>query len=85
MKMLCNYSCNVVNKKNNPVLCYSSKVPIVIPVVMVLVSCYLVLAPIIDKPQLEYLYCAIFVFSGLLLYYPFVHLKVSWARRLMSK
>uniref|UniRef100_A0A3Q3J0N6 b(0,+)-type amino acid transporter 1 n=1 Tax=Monopterus albus TaxID=43700 RepID=A0A3Q3J0N6_MONAL len=59
------------------------KVPIVIPGLMVVISCYLVLAPIIDKPELEYLYCAIFIFSGLLLYYPFVHLKVKWARRIM--
>ncbi|XP_041795497.1 b(0,+)-type amino acid transporter 1-like [Chelmon rostratus] len=59
------------------------KVPIVIPGLMVLVSCYLVLAPIIDKPDLEYLYCTIFIFSGLLLYYPFVYRKVKWARKLM--
>ncbi|XP_041797226.1 b(0,+)-type amino acid transporter 1-like [Chelmon rostratus] len=59
------------------------KVPIVIPGLMVLVSCYLVLAPIIDKPELEYLYCTIFIFSGLLLYYPFVYRKVKWARKLM--
>ncbi|XP_078016942.1 b(0,+)-type amino acid transporter 1 isoform X4 [Epinephelus lanceolatus] len=58
------------------------KVPIVIPMLMVLVSCYLVLAPIIDKPELEYLYCTIFIFSGLLLYYPFVHRKVNWGRKL---
>lgn len=51
---------------------------------MVLVSGYLVLAPIIDKPELEYLYCTVFIFSGLLLYYPFVHRKVKWARNLMS-
>uniref|UniRef100_A0A8C2WS12 b(0,+)-type amino acid transporter 1 n=1 Tax=Cyclopterus lumpus TaxID=8103 RepID=A0A8C2WS12_CYCLU len=57
------------------------KVPIVIPGLIVLVSCYLVLAPIIDKPDMEYLYCTIFIFSGLLLYYPFVHRKVNWARR----
>uniref|UniRef100_A0A8D3E7M8 B(0,+)-type amino acid transporter 1 n=1 Tax=Scophthalmus maximus TaxID=52904 RepID=A0A8D3E7M8_SCOMX len=59
------------------------KVPIVLPCLIVLVSCYLVLAPIIDKPELEYLYCAIFIFGGFLLYYPFVHLKVKWARRLI--
>ncbi|XP_044060580.1 b(0,+)-type amino acid transporter 1 isoform X3 [Siniperca chuatsi] len=59
------------------------KVPIVIPGLMVLVSCYLVLAPIIDKPDLEYLYCTVFIFSGLLLYYPFIHRKVDWARKLM--
>uniref|UniRef100_A0A8C6KHA1 Solute carrier family 7 member 9 n=1 Tax=Nothobranchius furzeri TaxID=105023 RepID=A0A8C6KHA1_NOTFU len=60
------------------------KVPIVLAVLMVLVSCYLVLAPIIDKPELEYLYCTIFIFSGLLLYFPFVYWKVNWARSFMS-
>ncbi|XP_049575006.1 b(0,+)-type amino acid transporter 1 [Syngnathus scovelli] len=59
------------------------KVPIIIPIIMVLISCYLVLAPIIDSPDIEYLYCASFILSGLLLYYPFVHLKVEWARRIM--
>lgn len=60
------------------------KVPIVIAGLMVVVSGYLVLAPIIDKPDLEYLYCTIFIFSGLLLYYPFIHRKVNWAHKLMS-
>ncbi|XP_077420023.1 b(0,+)-type amino acid transporter 1 isoform X1 [Vanacampus margaritifer] len=60
------------------------KVPIIIAVLMVLISFYLVLAPIIDNPEMEYLYCAIFILSGLLLYYPFVHLKVEWARKLMK-
>lgn len=61
------------------------KVPIVLPALVVLVSIYLVLAPIIDKPEVEYLYCAIFILSGLLLYYPFVHRKVKWGRTIMSE
>lgn len=61
------------------------QVPIVIAALIVVVSCYLVLAPIIDQPELEYLYCTIFIFSGLILYYPFVYLKPRWARRIMSK
>lgn len=61
------------------------KVPIVIPGLMLVVSCYLVLAPIIEEPQIEHLYCTIFIFSGLLFYYPFIYRKVDWARRLMSK
>uniref|UniRef100_A0A3Q3VQG5 b(0,+)-type amino acid transporter 1 n=1 Tax=Mola mola TaxID=94237 RepID=A0A3Q3VQG5_MOLML len=60
------------------------KVPIVIPVLMVLVSCYLVLAPIIDKPAMEYLYCTIFIFSGLIFYYPFVYRKVKWAHTFIA-
>lgn len=59
------------------------RVPIVIAGLMVLVSIYLVLAPIIDKPELEYLYCTIFIFSGLLLYYPFIYRKFNWARKIM--
>uniref|UniRef100_A0A8C1SPG9 Solute carrier family 7 member 9 n=1 Tax=Cyprinus carpio TaxID=7962 RepID=A0A8C1SPG9_CYPCA len=49
------------------------KVPIVIPVLVVIVSCYLVLAPIIDKPEWEYLYCTMFIVGGLLLYVPFIY------------
>ncbi|XP_061670425.1 b(0,+)-type amino acid transporter 1-like isoform X2 [Syngnathoides biaculeatus] len=59
------------------------KVPIIIAIIMLLVSCFLVLAPIIDNPDIEFLYCTIFILSGLLPYYLFVHLKVEWSRRLM--
>ncbi|KAF7656952.1 hypothetical protein LDENG_00034070 [Lucifuga dentata] len=60
------------------------KVPIVMAGIMVLMSCYLVLAPIIDKPEMEYLYCTAFIFSGLLLYYPFVHHNFSWTSKIMK-
>ncbi|XP_029901600.1 b(0,+)-type amino acid transporter 1 [Myripristis murdjan] len=59
------------------------KVPIVVAGLMVLMSCYLVLAPIIDKPDLEYLYCTIFIFSGLIFYYFFIYCKFSWASNFM--
>uniref|UniRef100_A0A8C1IYF6 b(0,+)-type amino acid transporter 1 n=1 Tax=Cyprinus carpio TaxID=7962 RepID=A0A8C1IYF6_CYPCA len=61
------------------------KVPIVIPVLVVIVSCYLVLAPIIDKPEWEYLYCTVFIVGGLLLYVPFIYYKFNWTRCIMSK
>lgn len=60
------------------------RVPIVIPAVVVIVSCYLVLAPIIDKPEIEYLYCTVFILGGLIFYYPFVYRKFSWTRRFMK-
>ncbi|CAN9506918.1 unnamed protein product [Ophioblennius macclurei] len=60
------------------------KVPIILPIIMVVMSCYLVVAPIIDKPEMEYLYCAIFILSGLVLYIPFVHMKVRWANRIIE-
>ncbi|KAM4743556.1 b(0,+)-type amino acid transporter 1 [Anableps anableps] len=59
------------------------KVPTVIAGIVTLVSCYLVLAPIIDKPEWEYLYCAIFIFGGLILYFPLIYWKAKWARKLM--
>jgi solute carrier family 7 (L-type amino acid transporter), member 9/15 len=47
-------------------------VPIVIPYLVLLISTYLVIAPIIEKPQWEYLYATGFIFGGLLVYVPFV-------------
>ncbi|XP_075227961.1 L-type amino acid transporter sobremesa isoform X2 [Lycorma delicatula] len=49
------------------------KVPIIIPVVVLIISLYLIVAPIIDTPQIEYLYAAFFIVSGLILYIPFVY------------
>ncbi|XP_068117044.1 b(0,+)-type amino acid transporter 1-like isoform X2 [Hyperolius riggenbachi] len=60
------------------------KVPLPIPILMVLVAIYLVLAPIIDKPEWAYLYCVLFILSGLLFYFPFVHYKVKWAQKIMN-
>lgn len=48
------------------------RVPIVIPIVMILISIYLVVVPVIANPQLPFLYAAIFMLSGLILYFPFV-------------
>ncbi|KAG1971777.1 B(0,+)-type amino acid transporter [Pimephales promelas] len=61
----------------------SSQVPIVVPALVVIVSCYLVLAPIIDKPEWEYLYCTAFIVSGLLLYVPLIYYKFNWTRHIM--
>ncbi|XP_046549202.1 b(0,+)-type amino acid transporter 1-like [Haliotis rubra] len=53
------------------------KVPIPIPVIMFLVSIYLVIAPIVDNPQMGFLYAFLFVIGGLILYFPFVHFKLK--------
>ncbi|KAG8437384.1 hypothetical protein GDO86_008180, partial [Hymenochirus boettgeri] len=60
------------------------KVPIVIPIFMVLVSIFLVLAPIISQPEIAYLYCVLFILSGLIVYFPFVHFKVRWAQKITT-
>ncbi|XP_064598771.1 b(0,+)-type amino acid transporter 1-like [Liolophura sinensis] len=53
------------------------KVPVVIPAVLVLISGYLVVAPIVQDPQIEFLYAALIIFCGLILYVPFVHFKLK--------
>ncbi|XP_067133364.1 b(0,+)-type amino acid transporter 1 isoform X5 [Centruroides vittatus] len=51
------------------------KVPIIIPIFVLIISVYLVLAPIIQNPQIEYLYATLFIVSGLIFYIPFVYYK----------
>ncbi|XP_073879174.1 B(0,+)-type amino acid transporter 1 isoform X2 [Macaca fascicularis] len=58
------------------------KVPIVIPVLVTFISVFLILAPIISKPAWEYLYCVLFILSGLIFYFLFVHYKFGWAQKI---
>lgn len=51
------------------------KVPIVVPIFVLLVSVFLVFAPIVDEPKIEFLYAAIFILAGLIFYVPFVHFQ----------
>jgi len=51
------------------------KVPLIAPIFVLLVSCYLVVAPIIEEPQIEYLYAFLFIIAGLIFYFPFVHFQ----------
>uniref|UniRef100_A0A8D2MA04 b(0,+)-type amino acid transporter 1 n=1 Tax=Zonotrichia albicollis TaxID=44394 RepID=A0A8D2MA04_ZONAL len=50
-------------------------VPIIIPIIVLMAAVYLVLAPIIDQPQIEILYIVLFIFSGIIFYFPLVHFK----------
>uniref|UniRef100_W8BZ65 b(0,+)-type amino acid transporter 1 n=2 Tax=Ceratitis capitata TaxID=7213 RepID=W8BZ65_CERCA len=59
------------------------KVPIIIPVVVLVISIYLVVAPIIDTPRIEYLYALLFILGGLIFYVPFV--KLGMTPRFMNK
>ncbi|KAM3595347.1 uncharacterized protein V6R79_022064 [Siganus canaliculatus] len=52
------------------------KVPIILPAVVLIVAIFLVLAPIIDNPKIEYLYVSLFILSGAIIYIPFVHFKL---------
>ena len=46
------------------------KVPIVIPILGFLMSAYLVVAPVIEEPDLAYLYASLIVLAGLVFYIP---------------
>uniref|UniRef100_A0A8C3W2J0 b(0,+)-type amino acid transporter 1 n=1 Tax=Catagonus wagneri TaxID=51154 RepID=A0A8C3W2J0_9CETA len=51
------------------------KVPTVIPAIMLLASLYLVLAPILDHPQMELLYLFLFLLSGFPVYFLFIYFR----------
>ncbi|KAK7142826.1 hypothetical protein R3I94_012243 [Phoxinus phoxinus] len=51
-------------------------VPIIIPILVLLAAVFLVLAPIIDDPQIEYLYVILFILSSSMIYIPFIHFKL---------
>ncbi|KAK2510022.1 hypothetical protein MC885_020013, partial [Smutsia gigantea] len=59
-------------KKNLP---WPYKVPTIIPVMVLLASVYLVLAPIMDSPQTEFLYIFLFLLSGFPVYFLFVYFR----------
>uniref|UniRef100_H0ZSF7 b(0,+)-type amino acid transporter 1 n=1 Tax=Taeniopygia guttata TaxID=59729 RepID=H0ZSF7_TAEGU len=62
-------------KIKKPELPRSYKVPIIIPIIVLMAAVYLVLAPIIDQPQIEILYIVLFIFSGIIFYFPLVRFK----------
>lgn len=59
------------------------KVPLIIPILVLVISAYLVAAPIVEKPQIEYLYAVMFILAGLIFYVPFV--KMGLTPRFMGK
>lgn len=53
------------------------KCPIFIPIIVLLAALYLVVAPIIETPDVTFLYAFLFTIAGLIFYIPFVALKVK--------
>ncbi|XP_043921998.1 solute carrier family 7 member 13-like [Protopterus annectens] len=68
----------IVLRFREPTLHRPYKVFLPFAFVMVAVSCFLVLAPIIQSPQLEYIYALLFMLSGLIIYFPFVYFKLHF-------
>ena len=67
----------ILLRKTSPNLARPYKVPIIVPVLVLIVSAYLVVAPIIDNPKIEYIYSIIFMVSGALIYVPFVMYRMK--------
>lgn len=64
-------------RRNEPNLARPYKVPILIPVIVLVVSVFLVVVPIITSPKLEYIYSILFILCGALIYVPFVHYRMK--------
>ncbi|XP_069113110.1 b(0,+)-type amino acid transporter 1-like [Argopecten irradians] len=65
------------------------KVALPIPILFVLMSIYLVIGPIIQSPQIEFLYAFLFIVGGLIFYIPLVHFKLtiplsSWGKYVLK-
>ncbi|XP_052817822.1 b(0,+)-type amino acid transporter 1-like [Mya arenaria] len=70
-------ACVVILRIRQPNAERPIKVFILFPIVFTLISIYLVIAPIIDDPRLEFLWAAIFIVGGFLFYFPFVVFKID--------
>ncbi|KAK3085920.1 hypothetical protein FSP39_010643 [Pinctada imbricata] len=53
------------------------KVPIILPIIVLVFSIYLVIAPIVQNPRIEFLYAFLFMVAGLVFYFPFVVMRKS--------
>lgn len=53
------------------------KVPLIIPSLVLVISIYLIIGPIIDNPRVEYLYAGMFILGGMIFYVPFVKYQIK--------
>ena len=49
------------------------QVPLPVPIIVLLASIYLVIAPIIQNPGMQFVYAVIFILAGLVVYVPFIY------------
>ncbi|NWV78656.1 S7A13 protein, partial [Dasyornis broadbenti] len=69
----------IVLRYQEPHLHRPYKVFLPVPFVMVAMSFFLVLAPIVWSPNLQYVYAFLFMLGSLIVYLPFVHFKLHFA------
>ncbi|NWV31687.1 S7A13 protein, partial [Grantiella picta] len=69
----------IVLRYREPHLHRPYKVFLPVPFVMVAMSFFLVLAPIVWSPNLQYVYTFLFMLGSLIVYVPFIHFKLHFA------
>ncbi|XP_076188293.1 solute carrier family 7 member 13 isoform X2 [Aptenodytes patagonicus] len=68
----------IVLRYREPHLHRPYKVFLPVPFVMVAMSSFLVLAPIVWSPNLQYVYAFLFMLGSLIVYLPFIHFKLHF-------
>ncbi|NXY63487.1 S7A13 protein, partial [Callaeas wilsoni] len=69
----------IVLRYREPHLHRPYKVFLPVPFIMVVMSFFLVLAPIVWSPNLQYIYAFLFMLGSLIVYLPFIHFKFHFA------
>ncbi|NWX04619.1 S7A13 protein, partial [Caloenas nicobarica] len=69
----------IVLRYREPHLHRPYKVFLPVPFVMVAMSSFLVVAPIVWSPNMQYVYASLFMLASLLVYFPFVYFKLHFA------
>ncbi|KFU97203.1 Solute carrier family 7 member 13, partial [Pterocles gutturalis] len=69
----------IVLRYREPHLHRPYKVFLPVPFVMLAVSSFLVLAPIVWSPNLQYVYAFLFMLGSLVVYLPFIHFRLHFA------
>ncbi|XP_041892082.1 solute carrier family 7 member 13 [Corvus kubaryi] len=69
----------IVLRYREPHLHRPYKVFLPVPFVMVAMSFFLVLAPIVWSPNLQYVYAFLFMLGSVIVYLPFIHFKLHFA------
>ncbi|OWK60005.1 Solute carrier family 7 member 13 [Lonchura striata] len=69
----------IVLRYREPHLHRPYKVFLPVPFMMVAMSFFLVLAPIVWSPNMQYVYAFLFMLGSLIIYLPFIHFKLHFA------
>ncbi|XP_032784128.2 b(0,+)-type amino acid transporter 1 [Daphnia magna] len=67
----------LILRKTKPDARRPYRVPLFVPILTIVIGSYLVVAPIVTDPAIEYLYVLGVLFIGVLVYIPFVYYKCS--------